>query len=103
MKFDLRRAKNGWILKYCDDESPEEIVGLEDENDEHEAFRSFLYEIMSHYGPSDSKYSPKRLRIVALPGNDYEGPLEDEYRKELEDLRDTLDSILTCERNPHWK
>jgi len=100
MKFELHHAKNGWILKYCDAETPEEIVGVESE-DEHEGFREFLWAILQNYGPSDGKYSQKRIHVNILPGRDYEGPLDEKYLNDLKDLRDEIDAQLNAERNPN--
>lgn len=97
MKFEIRRAKNGWILEGLDPENPSAVVGVEAE-DEHESFADFLREICQHYGPTDSKYSLKRIRIAVLPGRDYVGPLGDEYRESLECLRSDLDAALRAEQ-----
>jgi hypothetical protein len=101
MKFELRFAKNGWILEYFDPEMPQEIVGVESD-DEHEGFREFLWAILENFGPSDSKYSKKRIHINILPGRDYEGPLDEKYMEYLRDLREDIDWQLTREQNPNW-
>jgi hypothetical protein len=97
MKFEIRRAKNGWIVENIDPEDPSEVVGVE-EDDEHEAFANFLREVSYHFGPTDSKYSSKRLRVVILPGTDYCGTLDEDYRQELLDLRDYIDCALNPEK-----
>ena len=102
MKFEIRKAKNGWIIECEDPEDlTNEIVGV-DEPDEHEGFRTLLWEFLNAYGPTDGKYSKKRLRIVIIPGNSYEGPIDGEYREDLESLRDELNYQLTREANPKW-
>ncbi len=100
MKFELKRAKNGWILERADNEGPESIVGVEEE-DEHESFRNFLWAILENYGPSDGKYSPKRIRVAILPGRDYEGPISKEYQTDLEDLRDEINYFLEDRLRPN--
>lgn len=82
MKFEIRSAKNGWICKEFDDENGEEIVGSE-HDDEHDAFVDFLRSILMNWGPSDSKYSPKRIRVICMPGNSYEGVVHKEYYENL--------------------
>ena len=93
MKFEIKRARNGWILTCLDDEDSGPVVGAET-TDEHEAFAAFLREITVNYGPSDSKYSVKRIVVMIMPGLDYDGPLDPEYRTELEFLRDHLNDVL---------
>lgn len=76
MEFKMRSAKNGWILK--DDEGNELVhadpVDTYGDHDEVEAFADFLYTIAEHYGPSTSRYSPKRIYIRIEPGDKYEPP-----------------------------
>ncbi len=97
VKFEIRRAKNGWIIEHDDpEEFTTELVGIE-EPDEHEGFRTLLWEFLRNYGPSDSKYSVKRIRVITIPGLDYEGPIEGAYRKDLEELRDELNEHLNRE------
>lgn len=83
MKCEIKRVKNGWIFTYQDPENDEIIVG-EETDDEAECFVSFLRTINEYFGPSSSKYSVKRVRILAMPGSDYMGDLDEEY---LESLR----------------
>ncbi len=78
MKFDLRKVKNGLIIKSWYDseetEGPEELVHQEryEDDDEVEAFADFLSTINDHYGPSTSRYSPKRIYIRVAPGDKHE-------------------------------
>ena len=75
-KFVIRSASNGYILK--EEQSGEEIVGVADgESDETDSFVAFLRSIESLYGPSDSRYSAKRIRILTYPGDKSEVELED--------------------------
>jgi hypothetical protein len=94
MKFEIRRAKNGWIIKSEDpEEFNPEIVGVE-EPDEHEGFRTLLWELLEHYGPSRSRYDYKRIHVALIPGDKYEGPIDEKYREDLTNLRDRIDYCL---------
>ncbi|MBI5195101.1 MAG: hypothetical protein HZA10_02125 [Nitrospirae bacterium] len=77
MKFQIRNAKNGLVLR-IESEDPEaeteEIVYQESESGEIEAFAEFLQVLLDNYGPSTSRYSPKRIHIVVEPGDKYEPP-----------------------------
>ncbi|MCC5788372.1 MAG: hypothetical protein JJT75_01965 [Opitutales bacterium] len=72
MKFEIRRVRNGLVLKVDHDiesEEAEEIVYQESDGNEVEAFVDFLHFINEHYGPSTTRYSPKRIRITIEPGD----------------------------------
>ncbi|MDO8526772.1 MAG: hypothetical protein Q7T03_03685 [Deltaproteobacteria bacterium] len=77
MIFEIRKVKNGILLKVSDagmEESDiKEIVYQEkyDEEDEIECFRDFLWLLNEHYGPSTSRYSPKRIHITIEPGDKF--------------------------------
>ncbi len=77
MKFEVRNANNGLVLR-IESEDPEaeteEIVYQESESGEIEAFADFLRILLDNYGPSTSRYSPKRIHIVVEPGDKYEPP-----------------------------
>lgn len=76
MRFEIRRAKNGLILTAIDqndENGKEEIVYQEKEEDEVECFADFLRLLDDTYGPSTSRYSPKRIYIKVEPGDKYEG------------------------------
>ena len=62
----------------------------------------YLAQLERGGGPADGKYSKKRLRIVIAAGRGYEGPIEGEYREDLESVRDKLNDHLTREANPKW-
>ena len=80
MIFEIRSVRNGAVLRvepqHPDDEA-EEIVYQEGESDEIEAFADFLRFLLEHYGPSTSRYSPKRIHIVVEPGDKWEQPLDE--------------------------
>ena len=76
MKFEIRRVRNGAVLR-VEAESAEdggEIVYQETDSDEIEAFADFLRHLLDHYGPTTSRYSPKRIRILVEPGDKYHPP-----------------------------
>ena len=66
MKFEIRHTNNGALLRvehdYPEGET-EEICYQETESTEIEAFADFLRFLNDHYGPSTSRYSPKRIRV----------------------------------------
>jgi len=74
MKFDIRRVQYGVVLRVETDgaEPGEEIVYQEQEDGEVEAFADFLRHLVEHYGPTTSRYSPKRITIRIDPGDKYE-------------------------------
>lgn len=76
MKFEIRRVQNGAVLRIEseDEDSGEEIVYQEQEDAETEAFADFLRHLVEHYGPTTSRYSPKRISIRIDPGDKYEPP-----------------------------
>lgn len=71
--FEIRRAKNGWILKvtanYFDE--AEEIVAV-DAEDEVEAFAYFLRELTDMYGPQRNNYSDRQIWVDIRAGRKYE-------------------------------
>lgn len=50
-------------------EEPEKIVYQESDGNGIEVFADFLIYINDHYGPSTSRYSPKRIHITIEPGD----------------------------------
>lgn len=80
MIFDIRRVKNGCVLKVT--QTPEEtgeeheVVFQEKYDDEVECFADFLRLLDDEYGPSTSRYSAKRIYITVKPGDKYEEPTE---------------------------
>ena len=80
MNFEVRSARNGVILRIVGDseeDGDEEVVYQETETDEIEAFAEFLRHLLDHYGPTTSRYSPKRIYVVVEPGDKYEPPGEE--------------------------
>jgi len=77
MRFEIRRAKNGWILKVeepsSEDAEADEVVYEEKHEDEVECFADFLRTLSEDFGPSTSRYSPKRIYIRIEPGDKFEG------------------------------
>ena len=77
MVFTFKTVKNGILLEAkCLSEDPEELVFQEqysDELSELEAFSNFLYLINENYGPTTSRYSEHRIRVILAPGDRFEG------------------------------
>jgi hypothetical protein len=73
MRFEIRRAANGWILRAnrpsLGSENDAEIVCQEDYDDEIECFADFLRTLNEEFGPSTSRYSPKRIYVRVEPGD----------------------------------
>jgi len=76
MRFEIRHAKNGWILKT---EAPPtegveaiEVVSQEKYEDEIECFADFLRVLSEEFGPSTSRYLPKGIFIRVEPGDKHE-------------------------------
>lgn len=79
MKFEIRSAKNGCILKVLEPSETggnDELVYQSKAQDEFENFAEFLYEILENFGPSSSRYSEKRIYIEVRPGDKFEGGKE---------------------------
>jgi hypothetical protein len=74
MKFEIRRVRNGAVLRVePGDNGPDEEVGCQErEDDEIEAFAEFLRELLERYGPTTNRYSPKRIKILVEPGDKYD-------------------------------
>lgn len=106
MRFTIERASNGWIFRCVDDEDGGDngaIVANEESDNEFEAFRYLLWEIINQYGPTSGKYSEKQLLVAIVPGYDYMGQLDLKYREDLTNLRDRLNTVLdrkSAEKDP---
>ena len=76
MLFEIRRVKNGCVLKVknSSEESVEreEIVYQEKYDDDIECFADFLCYLNDEYGPATSRYSEKRIYISVAPGDKFE-------------------------------
>ena len=82
MKFEIRRTKNGALLRVEYDHpegETEEICYQEAEDNEVEAFADFLRILNEYYGPSTSRYSAKRIYILVKPGDKHEDFKDDEF------------------------
>jgi hypothetical protein len=76
MKFEIRHAQNGAILRVEHDYPEgeiEEICYQETDGGEIEAFADFLRYLNENYGPSTSRYSPQRIYISVKPGDKSQG------------------------------
>lgn len=76
MIFEIRRAKNGYVLKIINNEDElegsKEIVYQEKYDDEVECFADFLRYLDNEYGPSTGRYSEKKIYINVEPGDKYD-------------------------------
>lgn len=82
MKFEIRSTKNGAVLRVEHDYPEgeiEEICYQETEHGEIEAFADFLRFLDEHYGPSTSRYSPKRIYLSVKPGDKHPDFGKDEF------------------------
>lgn len=105
MKFEIKRVKNGWICETENSDGEKEIiVGREGgEQEEIENFKTFVEEIIEEYGPMDSRYSEKRLRVFCIPGDKFEGSLDPEVLKNLMELCASLLSWISYENDENLK
>ena len=74
MIFQIRRVKNGLILKVITEEknaSKDEIVYQEKFDDEVDCFAGFLHYLNEEYGPTTSRHSKKRIFIAIKPGDKF--------------------------------
>ena len=99
MIFEFKKAKNGFVVEVKDSGGEIDRIVSEEGEDEHDVFIHFLWAMISYYGPSDSKYSKKRIRVAAVPGNAFEGELDDTYLKKLEWLYADIGYHVKRERN----
>jgi hypothetical protein len=77
MKFEIRHARNGVVLRIESEDhggEPEEVVYQESESGNIEAFADFLRFLLDNYGPHTSRYSPQRIHVVIEPGDKYVPP-----------------------------
>ena len=77
MRFEIRHATNGWILKAevpsSEGVEVNEVVCQEKYDNEIEFFADFLRVLDEEFGPSTSRYSPKRICIRVEPGDKHDG------------------------------
>jgi hypothetical protein len=108
MKFEILSVRNGFKVKCLDydNDGQNEIVVSEnhhpcdDDPEDMELWRALLNEIIWSFGPSGSKYSAKRVRVVCLPGHSFEGDVSNEYYEEMKDLfRDVSGALRTINRH----
>jgi len=81
MKIEIRHVRNGVVLRVeleQEGEEAEEFVYQETGSDEIEAFADFLRTLLDHYGPTTSRYSPRRILVVVEPGDKFEPPEDPE-------------------------
>ena len=72
MKFEIKSATNGFILK-CEDDGE---LYVHQEADDVEVFADFLRLLCDAYGPISSRYEAQRIYVIVQPGDkhpDYNG------------------------------
>ncbi len=77
MIFEIRRVKNGCILKVVGEDGShdaKEVVYQQkyEENEDVECFADFLIYLNEEYGPSTGRHSEKRIYISVEPGDKFE-------------------------------
>jgi hypothetical protein len=80
MRFEIKNARNGFIVSCDSDEEPMVFQEISDELEEVEAWACFLRELTFMYGPDAcrSRYSAKRIYVEVRPGDKYEDGFEKE-------------------------
>lgn len=81
------QARNGFVLE---EEDGERVVYQEDLKDDPEAFVAFIEAVIDTWGPQESRYSPKRVRVVIMPGDKWEGEIDSQTRTQLEWLYEEM-------------
>jgi len=80
MIFEVEYAKNGSVVKVTGPNGEADTYTFQEcEGHEIEAFAELLWAILDNYGPSTSRYSPKRIYIEVRPGDKYESPKKKLY------------------------
>lgn len=98
VKYTVKKVLNGWIIESEDSNGDTSIlVGRDDELSEQDMFLQFLFDIKEQFGPQEDQFSESVLRMVRLPGDEFEGRLSPEREHELRDLRDYIDRFLLNE------
>jgi hypothetical protein len=77
MRFEIKRAKNGYTVSCNSEEEPLVFQEISDELEEIEAWACFLRELNDMYGPSTSRYSAKRIYIDVRPGDKHEDYIDE--------------------------
>jgi len=104
MRFELRRVTNGAVLRIeydiGEEVEVEELVYQEpnEEENEVEAFAEFLRAINEHYGPSTTRYSPKRVHVLVEPGDKHEDLQSADGGSDAEPPRSERDARLHCSK-----
>jgi quinol monooxygenase YgiN len=107
MRFEIKRAKNGYILQCDSDEDPMVFQELSEEiMDEVDVWANFLWELTDQYGPSTSRHSKKRVRIKVEPGDKFQDHMirhivivqfrkgaHEDYRQLLEETKPFIKQI----------
>ena len=71
MQFEIKKADNGYIFMLKEADLGETLVFQELHEDRIDCFADFLRTILDNYGPTDSRYSEKRIYITVEHGDKY--------------------------------
>jgi hypothetical protein len=80
IRYEIRKTENGALLRIEGLEDDGRVLSTQelsyqeprDGDAEVEAFADFLRDLVDHWGPQTSRYSPKRIYIEVRPGDKYE-------------------------------
>jgi len=89
--FEIGRVENGWVVRELN--RLQTIVCSENSDSEAEAFESFLWSLISNFGPSDSRYGTDRLIACRVPGDKCENA-NFEFNKVRSKISDHLEYAL---------
>jgi hypothetical protein len=93
--YTIKECENGWILVDQGSEDVERAYVHEILlNDKADSLKGLLHLLQNCAEDETSRYDLKRVRVICIPGDKFDGKIEGEYRQELEELRDEINSFL---------
>lgn len=99
MKLIIETATNGFIIETdVDGEIVKEVIQEQWNEDESDAFVNLLCALKPHLGPSEGKYSEKRVRVIQLPGENCEEIVQGEYVEQLQQLLEDVACAIGKEK-----
>jgi hypothetical protein len=98
IKYTIEKVNNGWTIESEDEYgNSDTLVGREDEFSEVDTFMQFLYDIKEQFGPHEDSFSDSVIRLVKLPGDEFDGQLSPEREHELRDSKEYIEQFLSNE------
>lgn len=92
MKITIQSANNGYVVtSQCGDDSSDIAVC---EGFDTDVEISLLNTIVEFTGIGGDRYAEKKIRVICMPGDKFEGLIDKSYLQELKDLRDQLNSVI---------